>query len=583
MDYIWRTYRVALRRLRISIYRIIKFDIFLFAFPRSDHGKYFLDYKDRDYYGYDIRGIWEKNRFQWTLTEAIHYRQRNSVHSIEKITTDIRDWVAGNPVGYGANWLCAMEAAIRLANWLCSYELIKDSPGITQDFEKEFLQSIEKHGQYVWQNLEIHLRQPLNNHFLADVAGLFYLSVRHPSYRRSKRWLKFSKRELEKQIMKQALPDGVFFENSISYHRFALEIFLYCGILALSRDIVLSTAYWNRLEKMLEFVMYYTRPDGQAPSFGDADNGFWHTLTNDVRNNVNSHRYLLGLGAVIFDRADFKYVSQGLSENYSYLLGGECKENWERLREEKVNLESKEFYYGGVYIFRKDSAYLALVTANKDPASVQLHKHNDIFSFELCIGDSPFIIDSGTYCYTLDPLMRNYFRSTEAHNTVRIDNAEQHDVEKSGFFSLPRCVIVKNIKWISNSSKDYFEGTVDRHKTGRSSVTHKRAVSFDKQYLEWNITDAFEGKGQHNFEWFFHLHPLCSTFPGQSSSEKQRVLLIKSSEHQISFAFESRLHLAIEDSWVSLRFGEKTRATVLKLRSKQDLPFDNTILVKILN
>ena len=80
-----------------------------------------------------------------------------------------------------------------------------------------------------------------------------------------KKWLEKGVSALEEEMKFLVYPDGVDFEGSISYHRFVTELFLSTTLLCLKNDIDFPQWYMNRLEKMIVFVIYYTKPDGTAP------------------------------------------------------------------------------------------------------------------------------------------------------------------------------------------------------------------------------------------------------------------------------------------------------------------------------
>ena len=48
------------------------------------------------------------------------------------------------------------------------------------------------------------------------------------------------------------------------------------------------------------------------------------------------------------------------------------------------------------------------------------HSHSDTLSLVLRIGPEELLIDSGTYSYLGDPAARERFRSSAAHNTIRV-------------------------------------------------------------------------------------------------------------------------------------------------------------------
>ena len=102
---------------------------------------------------------------------------------------------------------------------------------LTKDFLKQYLKSIQEHGNHIYKNLEN--LQPINsNHYIGNLFGLYILSSICPSLKDSSKWLKFSKKELEKEIVRQTDKDGWDYEASTAYHRLVTEMFLYLYIIA---------------------------------------------------------------------------------------------------------------------------------------------------------------------------------------------------------------------------------------------------------------------------------------------------------------------------------------------------------------
>ena len=53
------------------------------------------------------------------------------------------------------------------------------------------------------------------------------------------------------------------------------------------------------------------------------------------------------------------------------------------------------------------------------------HSHSDVLSLTARAGGREILIDPGTFTYVADPVERNRFRGSGAHNTVRIDGRDQ--------------------------------------------------------------------------------------------------------------------------------------------------------------
>ena len=58
------------------------------------------------------------------------------------------------------------------------------------------------------------------------------------------------------------------------------------------------------------------------------------------------------------------------------------------------------------------------------------HGHADALSVTLSLGETPFLIDPGTYRYNGVPDWRRYFKGTRAHNTICIDEQDQAGLEE---------------------------------------------------------------------------------------------------------------------------------------------------------
>jgi uncharacterized heparinase superfamily protein len=261
---------------------------------------------------------------------------------------------------------------------------------------------------------------------------------------------------------------------------------------------------------MCDFVLHYTKPDGRAPQIGDNDNGRLCMLSGYGTNRVNDHRHVLALAAQLFDRNDFASAA-GPQEDALWLLG--------RVGRAGCNHEvpgSKGFPDGGFYVMRKNDDYLLLVAGRVGACGRGTHKHNDVFSFELCHQGAAFVVDPGCPAYTGDPELRNQFRSTAYHNTVCIDGEELNRFIPGDLFSLREDARPLVKKWETTNDHDFFVGQHSGYVRLAVSLIHERTVRFDKRKTSWVIRDTFKKGGTssvgqrssvHLFEWNFHLHP----------------------------------------------------------------------------
>ena len=270
--------------------------------------------------GSDVKISWELSRFQHLIPLIKAFIITSDDKYASEAVTQIDNWIENNPFCYGVNWTCAMEVSIRSCNWIWAWWTFIDNPAWTDEFNEKFLKSMWQHGWYIEQNLEDKggIR---TNHYLADIVGLLFIGIMFAQFKDANRWKEFGIKELIRCMDEMVYQDGVSFENSTAYHRLVLEFFAYSAVLCQKNAIELPQTFWNRLEKMFEFVMHCMRPDGRMPIIGDSDDGRFFILANYYDWDRWDHRYLLSIGAVLFDRKDFENAAGGFLEEVYWILG----------------------------------------------------------------------------------------------------------------------------------------------------------------------------------------------------------------------------------------------------------------------
>lgn len=80
----------------------------------------------------------------------------------------------------------------------------------------------------------------------------------------------------------------------------------------------------------------------------------------------------------------------------------------------------------GLVLFRSKTMFLSMVIDTAKYAVYTGHTHNDKLSIELMVEGEDITRDSGTYVYTALPVLRDKFRSVNAHNTIHVEGQEQN-------------------------------------------------------------------------------------------------------------------------------------------------------------
>lgn len=358
--------------------------------------------------GTDIKMPWELSRCQHFVTMGIAARVSGDGKYYRAFKAQLKSWIASNPCGYGVNWVCAMDVAIRAVNWLAAISLFKGEIERDEDvqFVDECVQSLWLHGRHIMRNLEWQGPQSpsLANHFLADISGIFAIGLLFRETRQGRAWLKFSRKWLEIEAIRQVFPDGANFETSTSYHRLSTEMFLWAALMGQQAGNDFSPDYNKRLEGMAGFIKAYTSPSGKAAQFGDNDGGRFLTVGIE---DPSDHRYLLS-GA----EGGFGNISNRM------LFGGGCGSG-SHVQELANGVAFKD---GGYWFAGTKRSWIGVRAGVVSHAGA--HAHADQLSFVLTVDGRDIVVDPGTGVYSADPDKRNTYRSSSAHNGPQINGGE---------------------------------------------------------------------------------------------------------------------------------------------------------------
>jgi len=181
--------------------------------------------------GVDVKVPWELARMQHLPQMALRAAALGvDAPEASLLTRDIRnqllDFIATNPPGFGVNWMCPMDIAIRGANWCLTWNILQ-AAGMAMDEKDEVVlaRSLYDHGSYIVRHLEWSPTRA--NHYLADICGLVFIAACLPEMEETDRWLAFAIGQVQVETLRQFLPDGGNFEGSTAYHRLSLEMVLY--------------------------------------------------------------------------------------------------------------------------------------------------------------------------------------------------------------------------------------------------------------------------------------------------------------------------------------------------------------------
>ncbi|MCC6127382.1 MAG: alginate lyase family protein [Pirellulales bacterium] len=454
----------------------------------------------------------------------------------------LKSWIAENPVPSepssnrgtrGSVWR-TLEAGIRGDVWFDAMELFMDAPEF--DAEAKFLmtRSLVEHARYL---LARSTAYRAGNWQVCETSGLATIGIMLPEFKESSAWRERGFHYLVEHMRRDVEPDGAHRELTPGYHSWVMMEFLKVNLLSRANGYEVHGLV-ERLEKMFEFLMHLRQPDGTYALVGDA--GYARE-----RNRVDES---LGLGALVFQRSDLRYLgADQCSESWLWLFGPAVCDRYARLEKRPPTFTSALLPHAKYAVMRTgwepDARFLLFDCA----AWGSGHSHQDRLQVIVCAGRE-LLVDPGMYSYD-QPLSGEYLRKSEAHNVLMIDGAEQPA-------SNPEL-----LAWQSGSEADFASGRIQG-----KGLRHERSVLFVKPHY-WVVVDHVFGGGEHELTRLFHF-PLDSAV--RAAGNAAQTGFETGANIRIQPTDDARLEL--RQGWIPTTDAAAERAPVAALLARRALP-----------
>lgn len=410
--------------------------------------------------GIDIKVPWELGRLQHLPHLALAHAAAADPRLATEFRDQVLDFLGANPPGWGVQWACAMDVAIRAANLVLAWQMFcAHGATFSLEFEEELAAALCAHARHIAHNLE-YSPQHRGNHYLADLAGLAFVACALPRSQETDLWLVFATQQLDAEIQRQFLSDGGNFEASTAYHRLSLEMALFAVALVLGLDderkavfAQYDAAAWgltpkvapgpmawppfaadtlNRLELALGFAQAVTKPDGRIAQVGDNDSGRFFVLDPAASPLDISHLWAGPISRQILDAlARGRWTPQPRAVVPVELGQGDVLPPQPALTLTLAPADSgalaglRPFALPdfGLYGWRNDRTFVSVRCGSLHDGR-GAHAHNDQLAVEIHIDGVDWVRDPGTFAYTGDLALRNAYRSALAHFVPRHGSRE---------------------------------------------------------------------------------------------------------------------------------------------------------------
>ena len=202
------------------------------------------------------------------------------------------------------------------------------------------------------------------------------------------------------------------------------------------------------------------------------------------------------------------------------------------------------------------------------------HGHADLMSVQCAAFGEPFLVDAGTFCYTSDAAVRDFFRGSASHSTVLVDGQSQ--APPGGPFRWSEHPRASIAEWHSTPELDFADADYRAPERVPGFARHRRRVMFVKGRY-WVIVDDLDGEGDHLVDLRFQFAPVELRLDGAWRASARSA----SGQMLVLHPFCARPRLATVhcgeldpmQGWISREYGQRQPAPLLQYRIHTTLPF----------
>jgi hypothetical protein len=524
----------------------------------------------------DHKIIWELNRHQHLVALAKAWQLTRDEKYASEAIAQWYSWQHANPYPLGVNWASSLEVAFRTISWFWLQHLLDGCPVVPSDFSKDLLRAFALNGRHISQYLSTYFSP--NTHLLGEAVALFFIGILCPQISAADKWKTQGWTILQQEARRQVRPDGVYFEQSLYYHVYALDFLMHARLLALQNAVEIPSSFDQVIQRMLAVVQALSqvgRPDG----FGDDDGG---RVFNPRLNRAEHMTDPLAVGAAMFHDESLR-ASAALTEEAIWMFGAEALQWTSKPGDAGASPRSHAFVDGGVYISASREPFPQQMVIDAGPMGTGRggHGHADALSVKISFGDRPWLVDAGTFAYITPGNERQIFRATRAHNTLAVDALDQ--AQPDGPFAWDALPVTEVECWIPGASFTLFAGHHSGYERLAAPVRHRRFV-FHLHGAFWLVRDVAEGKGSHLLETSWHLAPdlevvkqdgafVVSPSPGAQPAGPHANHLVL---HPVS---DPRWKSGVSSEYVSPAYGAKVPAPVVRCSAQIAGPAEHAMLL----
>jgi hypothetical protein len=345
----------------------------------------------------DVKIPWELSRLQYLVWLAEGYLLDPAMRDkcVARYAEIVEDWIKSNRPGFGVNWTCAMEVAIRGVNLMLSSAVLAEAlPATTRGL---VIQSLADH--YVFLRRFPELSDIPGNHYLTDLLGEVALSIVVGDTSEFGHAIEAFTGEADRQFE----PDGCHIERAPVYHRLCTDMVAMAAAFAARHAGAPTDRLLRILERSITFAHFMADTHAILPVIGDCDSG-----------------QILELGLPARDASALLALTELRDErnlpNQTVWLRAIAGNDSARV---SVGPAPQVGERSGFLIAKSGSCCVAMRVGAQGLGGRASHDHDDAQSIWVSVEGCDLIVDRGCHSYTLDPAIRLGNISSRAHNVLQ--------------------------------------------------------------------------------------------------------------------------------------------------------------------
>lgn len=387
-------------------------------------------------------------------------------------------WDKGEPYAYGGNgqwprtgtigmgWPRTLDTASRLEGWVASWNALVKSPYMNGEMCCAILKGI-----YEMTNNLPKSRVTQGNWVQTEQTSVVYGALFFPEFKESGTWLANAQAKLEDLMFTNNFDDGSYIEATGGYNTSAYTTFLQYKQMMSDYGHDVSEQYDDMLLKAAYYNLLMKGPDGTKLQYGDEKAG-----------SIKSQSYPELV--TWYGDHEIEYIDS---------LGKKgTMPEW----------TSRMFMDSRVSYLRSDWSKKALYLFTNVRGGGQ-HAHADDNGLVVMAYGRTLLNDAGIFTYTDTDPMRIWGKSTQAHNTVEINDKSQN-------IAAAPALETRGIIHDFRTTNDY--DFLSQSTVAYDGFDHQRTITFVKSGF-WIVSDLMVPENtnkENDYKQIWHMLPAAS-------------------------------------------------------------------------